>query len=237
MPRRNDIATITPQANLLAPQLDYILLDGSGSMSDKWWDTLAGIQAFCKVLTAENVHSHAILHVFDSMDMEFLQRDDLLCNWAPLNGSQAISYHGGGTPLNDAVNIMCRRLADLDPPRASIVIVTDGGENGSKATTTEQACNLLDWCRAKGWQVTFLGADFSNYNQAKKLGANEKNTVGVAKARLADAGKRLGEKRLNNIRSGKDMDFSREEQEDFGGYLAGPSGSPWSQGGAPETKD
>lgn len=215
---------IVPQANLLAPQLDYVLLDGSGSMADKWWETLAGLQAFCDVLRAENIHSHAILQVFDSTDIEFLQRDSLLSEWKPLTGSAPISYHGGGTPLYDAVNIMVRRLADLDPPRASIVIVTDGFENGSKVTSAEQARNLLDWCRAKGWQVTFLGADFSNYSQAAQLGAEPRNAIGVAQARLEDAGKLLGKKRVDNARSGRDMDFTKDEQQDFGGYLP----SPWS---------
>jgi hypothetical protein len=65
-----------------------------------------------------------------------------------------------GTPLFDAINMMGRELQALNPPRCSIVIITDGDENGSRHTTADQARAILDWCRAQGWQVTFLGADF-----------------------------------------------------------------------------
>lgn len=209
-----------------ATQMDYILLDGSGSMSEKWWDTIAGLDNFLNCLKAQNIHSHGILHVFDSTDIELIQRDGLIGEWKGFR-EEPIGLHGGGTPLYDAVNIMVRKLADLDPPRASIVIITDGHETSSRATTLAQAKNLLDWCRAKGWQVTFLGADFSNSAQAKALGATERNSIGVAKSRLSDAGKLLGEKRVRNALSGADINFSESEQEDFGGYLTHDPSTPW----------
>lgn len=218
------LSTVAPQDRLLAPQLDYILLDGSGSMGDKWGETLQGLQIFCNCLVAENIHSHAILHVFDGTDAEWLQRDSLLSDWEALPGR--VDLPGGGTPLFDAVNLMARRLADLDPPRCRIVIVTDGGENGSRATDGDEARALLDWCRAKGWQVTFLGADFSNSAQAKQLGADHRNSISVQRARLVEAGKLLAEKSIRNAQSGADINFSDEEKSDFGGYLAGPLRDP-----------
>jgi len=204
------------QAHLLAPQLDYILLDGSGSMGDKWPETIGGLRAFLRVLAASNIHSHGILHIFDSNNLEYIQRDNTLREWENLS---SIDRHGGGTPLYDAINIMVRRLAELDPPRASVVIVTDGMDTGDKFTTLDQARNLLEWCRAKGWQVTFLGADFNNSNQARLLGATERNSIGVQKARLIEAGALLGKKRVENAQSGKDIDFTGEEKSTFGGYL------------------
>jgi hypothetical protein len=222
----NDIATRS--GTLLAPQLDYILLDGSGSMQDKWWDTLAGLENFMKVLRSENIASHGIVHVFDSVNMELIQRNSILADWDSLI-KNPLSLHGGGTPLYDAINLMVRKLADLDPPRCSIIIITDGLENGSKYTTGDQARNLLDWCRHKGWQVTFLGADFSNSKQAKLLGANDSNSLAIQKMKLKEAGTLLGHKRVDHARSGKPITFDKSEQADFGGYLTGP----WSQGGAP----
>jgi hypothetical protein len=208
----------------LAPQLDYVLLDGSGSMSDKWWETLAGLQNFLSVLRAENIASHGIVHVFDSVNMELIQRNSIIAEWASFI-DHPLSLHGGGTPLFDAVNLMVRKLADLDPPRCSIVIITDGMENGSTYTTADQARNLLDWCRHKGWQVTFLGADFSNSKQAKLLGANESNSLAIQKMKLGEAGKLLGEKRVDYGRTGKPINFDKNEQADFGGYLT--HNSPW----------
>jgi len=116
-------------------------------------------------------------------------------------------------------------LRDLDPPRCSIVIVTDGDENGSKYTDAEQARAFLDWCRAKGWQVTFIGADFNNSAQARLLGADARNSIGVTKARLLEAGKKLGEKRAAHALYGDDINFSEDERKDFGGYLTNGNGA------------
>lgn len=213
-------------SKLLAPQLDYILVDGSGSMTGKWWDTLAGLQNFMSVLHAQNINSHGIVHVFDSIDLELIQRDTVLKDW-PSFIEEPLALHGGGTPLYDAINLMVRKLADLDPPRCSIVIITDGHENGSTHTSIEQARNLLDWCRHKGWQVTFLGADFSNSSQAAQLGATEKNSLAIQKTKLADAGKLLGEKRAKHAITGQEISFTGSEKQDFGGYLSDQSKSPW----------
>jgi len=219
---------INRRGTLLAPQLDYILLDGSGSMQSKWWDTLAGLQNFLSVLRAQNIASHGIVHVFDTTDLELIQRDAVLADWESLL-DKPLSLHAGGTPLFDAVNLMVRRLAELDPPRCSIVIITDGMENGSTHTTAAQARNLLDWCRHKSWQVTFLGADFSNSAQAKALGADERNSLGIQKSKLADAGKLLGEKRARHAITGEEISFTGSEKQDFGGYLSDQSKGPWSQ--------
>jgi hypothetical protein len=123
------------------------------------------------------------------------------------------------TPLYDAINLMVRRLAALDPPKCSIVIVTDGDDTASVSTNVTQARALLDWCRAKGWQVTFLGADFNNMHQAALLGADASNSIGVQKQKLLEAGKSLGEKRAKHAKFGDDINFSPEERKTFGGYL------------------
>jgi hypothetical protein len=207
---------------LSAPQLDYILIDGSGSMMDKWWESQAGLQGYVDVLKSENVSSHGIIHIFDNHNLSDIQRDAPLAEW-PGFAERPLVASWGMTPLYDAINLMARELAALDPQRASIIIVTDGDENGSRHTTSDQARQLLDWCRAKGWQVTFLGADFNNSNQAKLLGANESNSIGVQKHLLLEAGKLLGKKRANNARYGNDISFTDDEKTTFGGLLSGPS--------------
>lgn len=207
---------------LLAPQLDYILIDGSGSMQDKWWPTLDSVEAFVKVLRGANIHSHGIVTVFDGLNLDNVQRDSTINTWRPFR-EDPLSANFNNTPLYDAINLMGRHLKDLDPPSCSIIIVTDGAENGSRHTDIHQARAILDWCRAKGWQVTFLGADFNNSSQAKLLGANESNSIGVRKMKLLEAGKALGEKRARHAISGTDINFSKDEKEIFGGYLSGPS--------------
>jgi hypothetical protein len=207
---------------LSAPQLDYILIDGSGSMMDKWWESQAGLQGYVDVLRAENVSSHGIIHIFDTHNLADIQRDASLADW-PSFADAPLVASWGTTPLYDAINLMARELAALDPARCAITIVTDGDENGSRHTTAAQARGLLDWCRAKGWQVTFLGADFNNSSQAKLLGADASNSIGVQKHLLLEAGKALGKKRANNARYGNDISFTDDEKTTFGGLLAGPS--------------
>jgi len=212
---------VNRSGTLQAPQLDYILLDGSSSMSPKWWETIGALEQYISVLKSQNVNSHGIIQVFDSYDLDCVFRDATLDTWGPLND---IGYNGGTTPLYDAINLMCRKLRDLDPPKASIVIVTDGDENGSQYTDADQARAMLDWCRAKGWQVTFLGADFNNSLQAKRLGADETNSVGVRKEKMLEAGKSLGEKRAKHALYGDDINFSEDERKNFGGYLTNGNG-------------
>lgn len=201
-------------------QRDYVLLDGSGSMSTKWNESLAAVQAYLETVVSENVESHFTLHVFDDIDMEYIARDGIISS---IDNVMNVGSHWGGTPLYDAINLMVRKLAKEDPARCSIVIVTDGEETSSEYTDETQARALLDWCRAKGWQVTFIGAEFDNSRQAKKLGATRETAIGVTRARLSDASKNLGKKRARYARGGDEMSFNEDERQQFGGYLAGPS--------------
>ena len=73
-----------------------------------------------------------------------------------------------------------------------------------------QGCTRYDMATAT------LGADFNNSRQARMLGADDSNSLGIQKALLADAGKLLAKKRLSG-----EMEFSNEEKTTFGGYLAG----------------
>lgn len=204
--------------HLLAPQMDYILVDGSSSMQDKWWDTMSGLDAFMQVLKRENIHSHGIAATFCSADISCVQRDSTVADWAPFY-DEPLGSHWGMTPLYDAINKMGRELRDLNPPKASIVIITDGDENASRHTDAGQARAILDWCRAKGWQVTFLGANFNNSEQAKLLGADDSNTCGIRSQKLLEAGRTLGEKRARHAHGGADIRFSEDERKNFGGFL------------------
>lgn len=203
---------------LLAPQLDYILVDGSSSMSSKWWEFMAGLDAFMDKLQSMNANSHGIVQVFDTHDLNSIQRDSLIATWTPFY-VDALGMHGGMTPLYDAINLAGRKLRDLDPLNASIIIVTDGEENASRHTDGNQARSILRWMRAKGWQVTFLGCDFDNEAQAALLGVTPRNSIGVRKQKMSEAGAALGDKRVRNIQTGEDIDFTDDERRKFGGFL------------------
>lgn len=218
------MTTNTPAIRSALPvgtQLDYLIIDGSGSMADKWNSTLATIDAFLSTIRDAGVPSHILLSTFDSYNVSCIHRDAAL-DACPLMAQAPIASRWGDTPLYDAINAAGWALRDLSPARAHICFITDGRENASKATDVTQARALLAWMRARGWQVTFIGCDFNNSSQARELGLDASNAIGVQRGRLKEAGKLLATKRIGYARFGTDMNFSEDEQQQFGGYLAAP---------------
>src|SRR5882762_710343 len=205
-----------------AQQEDVMILDGSGSMMDKWWESLYAIDAYIAGCQKAEVSSHVHLSVFAGSVLDDTVRDTPIAQWVPL-AKEPIGSSWGGTPLYNAINAMGRRLRETNPSRASILIVTDGQDSmGGEGTSLEQARSILDWLRAKGYQVTFIGCDFNNAHQAKLLGSNASESVGVQKGLLVDAAKALATKRAVYGKTGAPMHWSPEEQQQFGGYLAAP---------------
>jgi hypothetical protein len=203
-------------------QIDYIVLDGSSSMNRIWWDALGSIDAYVDGLRAAKINTHIKLTTFDSGHMNYPHRDAPLESWVPLR-DEPIGAFGGITPLYDAIALVGRELRDLDPPKASIVFVTDGAENGSRHTDLVQAKSIIKWMEAKGWTVTFIGCNFDNTDLANMLGVTEAQAIGVTSAKLTDAGKALSRKRVANAIGGAPMHWSDDERQRFGGYLGGPS--------------
>lgn len=215
------LAKRTTALTKLTSQLDYFLVDGSGSMQSNWWDFLASIDAYVAGVKAANIDSHIIMQVFDTFDLDLVQRDLHIRDWKTMS-EDPIGANWGGTPLYDAITVMCNKLKVLDPERASIVVVTDGDDNGDRFTDEVQARRFLDWIKFKGWQLTFIGCDFNNSRIAQRLGISDQHSIGVAKALLSDAAKNLAEKRSNYGKFGTPMHFTDEEKKSFGGYLNAP---------------
>jgi Mg-chelatase subunit ChlD len=208
---------------LAASGLDYFLIDGSGSMQSKWWETIAAVEEYTSLLKRAHANSHLIVSTFSDQEPERVQRDGALADSASLLESPLTSAFGG-TPLFDAINAAARNLRKLSPERATLLIVTDGQENNSRFTSLAQAKALLDWCRARGWQVIFWGCDFNNSLQAKALGANPATAIGVSSGLMKEAAAMLARKRLHYDRTGDSINFTRDEQQQFGGLLPPPSG-------------
>jgi hypothetical protein len=199
-------------------QVDFVLLDSSSSMLGKWWQTLDAIDTYIQGMRAAHVSSHFLLAAFSSHDLQYMWRDSLLAD-ASLMRDNPPGAHGGKTPLYDAINLMARRLRELDPKQASVLVVTDGEENDSRFTTLAQARSLLDWMRLRGWQVTFIGCDFDNTALGRSLGASAGAMLGTSARRLGEVTRLLAEKRARYGRTGDGIEFSEEERQRFGGYL------------------
>jgi hypothetical protein len=200
--------------------LDYIVLDASGSMLSKWLESLQAIDNYVAGLTIDTRIIAVSFTTGTGGNAEFIKfRDCRREDWKPLLLDQP-QCRGHMTPLYDAINTSGRECRDINPIHNSVVYVTDGEENASK-TTQPQAKAILDWMRAKGWQITFIGCDFDNSHQAALLGGNAQSAIGVSKARLVTATKELAKKRNLYSQFGVPMHWSKEDHQQFGGYIGG----------------
>lgn len=205
-------------------QYDYICLDGSGSMMGTWWEMLDAIDSYVETLKSMGTRSHIHLSIFTSPheNIDLVARDVEIDQWVPL-AKEPVGSLFNATPLYDAIEVMCFKLRNLNPERASLLIVTDGGETGSTVCDETRARSLLDWARAKGWSVTFIGCDFNNSSVAAKLGATESSAIGVQRRLLKNAVNELARKRHAYGLTGAPVHWSDAEKQQFGGYLAGPA--------------
>ena len=196
------------------PQHDYILLDRSGSMASRWGDTLGGVNAYVQGLAKDKATAGILvtLQVFDTHAIDVVRRSIPASEWKEVTDREVSPR--GGTPLYDALGRLVT-LADGDAPeRAAIVVVTDGEENASHEHTKVSAKGLLDRCRAKGWQVIFLGADFDNMSQGMDLGNARESTMTVSSANFAGTMRRTSQMRGMYAASGQSMAYSAEDRKD-----------------------
>jgi uncharacterized protein with von Willebrand factor type A (vWA) domain len=199
-------------------QHDFILLDRSGSMSGegKWEEALKGINAYVEKLAKDNVDTGVTLAVFDQMDngLDYaVIRDRIIpSTWKPVSNEDAVPR--GWTPLNDAVGRMVASAKAGNYDKVAIIIVTDGHENSSKELTVAEATKLLDECRARGWQVIFLGANYDNAVQAASLGNTKYQTLSAATKNFVSTMRVTAEKRMAyGSGAAATMSYSDDEKE------------------------
>lgn len=123
----------------------------------------------------------------------------------------------GWTPLNDAigriVSLAKSGFNGVPYDKLALIIVTDGQENSSKELNHASARKLLDECRAKGWQVIFLGADFDNFTQASSYGTMAAQTISASVENFAGTMRMSAMKRgLYGSGAASNMAFSDDEK-------------------------
>lgn len=178
----------------------YILLDRTGSMSGIWDEALGSVNAYAKSVGEEEdgeaeLQTKVSLAVFDAQ--EGLQFDVLRQGveaeaWAEVTNDEASPR--GMTPLYDAIGHLVS-LAEADAPeKAVLVIMTDGLENASREMTGEGAKAALDRARGHGWEVVFLGAEFSNFADADAVGVVGQKSMAVGAGNFNTTMDRLAKK-------------------------------------------
>lgn len=200
-------------------QADYILLDRSGSMRTMWDEAVASINSYVKKLAADKVDTTLTLVTFDTENntpsFDVIRDKSPVSDWKDV----AVDEVGprGWTPLNDSVAKIVGLAEGAKPERAALIIVTDGEENRSVEfpglVGLQKVKAMLDACRAKGWQVLFLGADFDNRVQAKGYGAMDQHTVAVAAGNMAATMDVVAESRAAYATRGLAMGFSDADKE------------------------
>ena len=177
----------------------YILLDRTGSMEPIWSEALSSVNAYADGLATldggPRVDADITLAVFDAQDgfqFDVLRNDVDAERWKKVTSDEVNPR--GMTPLYDAIGRIVS-LAEKDrPEKAVIVIMTDGEENSSQEMTKTTAKAALDRVRKKGWEVVFLGAEFSNFNDAEGVGQSTSRNMAVSKDQLSDSMRRLSQK-------------------------------------------
>lgn len=197
-------------------QHDFILLDRSGSMKTLWEEALGAVNSYVKKLGQDNVDTGVTLAVFDSpsqggpMDFTVVRERITPSTWHEVVTAEVEPR--GFTPLNDATCQIVNLAKAGNYDKVAIIIMTDGAENASKEFTVTQAKLLLDQCRARGWQVVFLGANFDNAAQAASYGNSMRSTVQVAPGNLAAASATVATARASYSATGATMGFTDEEK-------------------------
>ena len=177
----------------------YILLDRTGSMEPIWSEALSSVNAYADGLATldggPRVDADITLAAFDAQDgfqFNVLRNGVDAERWRKVTNDEVSPR--GMTPLYDAIGRIVS-LAEKDhPEKAVIVIMTDGEENSSEEMTKASAKAALDRVRKKGWEVVFLGTEFSNFNDAESVGQTSSRNMAVAKEQLNDSMRSLAQK-------------------------------------------
>lgn len=202
-------------------QHDFILLDRSGSMGNLWVEAISSINGYVAKLAYDNVDTGVTLATFDSAEMRGPMSFDVIrdritpSTWRKVDTNEIAPR--GWTPLSDAVGKIVARAKAGDYDKVAIIVMTDGIENASTELTVTQAKLLLDQCRARGWQVIFLGANFDNAAQARSYGTQSINTVAMGVGNFARATTDMANKRAAYGATGQAMNFTDTEKQSLAG--------------------
>ena len=187
-------------------------------MASQWDEALGAINTYVKDLADKKVDTGVTLATFDGVNglrFEIIRDRISPETWRPVSNKDAEPR--GMTPLNDAT----AKIVDLAEhgkyDKLALIIMTDGAENDSRELPGHQGAmavkKMLDSCRAKGWQVIFLGANFDNAAQAASYGTMAGQTVNSSTKNLRATMGKMSDKRADYaVGASATMDWSSEEK-------------------------
>lgn len=198
-------------------QHDFILLDRSGSMASLWDEALSSVNAYVAKLAEDNVDTGVTLATFDTdngkLAFEIVRDRIIPTTWRRVSNEDCTPR--GMTPLNDATGQIVALANKGGYDKVAIIIMTDGHENASRELSVTQAKLLLDQCRAKRWQVIFLGANFDNAAQADMYGNAAGQTFRAASGQMVNSMRMSASKRTTYGATGESMSYSDTEKAEL----------------------
>jgi len=184
-------------------------------MASQWDEALGAINTYVKDLADKKVDTGVTLATFDGVNglrFEIIRDRITPETWQPVSNKDAEPR--GMTPLNDATAKIVQLAEAGKYDKLALIIMTDGAENDSKELSVPQAKALLDNCRAKDWQVIFLGANFDNAMQATSYGSAGGQSVNSSTRNLSATMGKMSQKRADYAATGATMDWSSQEKDE-----------------------
>lgn len=165
---------VTPRAvHLIA------VVDRSGSMAGIRDDVVGGWNSLLEAEAQANPATRVTFIQFDTENPYEVVYADRPVAEAPRLDRKTYRPRGG-TPLLDAVGRTLSERLDREEGSVLLVIITDGQENSSLEFKKPRVKELLEKAQAKGWGVSFIGANFDAFAEAHSLGLSAAATVQYA---------------------------------------------------------
>lgn len=156
------------------------IVDRSGSMSGLREETVGGLNTFLKEQQELPGHANLTVVMYDDK-YEVPLKSVALKDVAPFTLEDFVPR--GMTATYDAVGKAISELEELNPEKAIIMIVTDGGENASKEYSQPAVAAKVKAAEDRGWEVVFLAQNLDAQVASTALGM----TRGFAKGMSAGA--------------------------------------------------
>jgi uncharacterized protein with von Willebrand factor type A (vWA) domain len=130
----------------------YMLLDRSGSMWNKWDETIDAVNAYADKVKGE---AKIKLVAFDEGSYLTLREN----GWEPVNPKEAPP--AGGTPLYDSFIRLTNDALKDKAEKSVVVVISDGQENASKKNNFNQVKDRMELLEeVMSIPVVFIGASF-----------------------------------------------------------------------------
>lgn len=182
----NDLKPAAP----VQPGAAFLLLDRSGSMTQRWEETISAVNGYVEEVAKTLPDLPVTFAVFDThgatlMDFQVLRDAVPAGTWQKVD--HTVLRPRGYTPLLDATMRIIGMARASGMKKVSLAIITDGEENSSRETKIQTVREAIAKAKADEWDVVFIGADFDAFEEAGSLGIGAGTTLNTKGGSFAAA--------------------------------------------------